>query len=477
MRVRVLRRALNGSSDTSSNVATEFADIVVLIPGITGSVLEQDGREVWSASASAVLRALFTRGDTIRKLMLDADDPDLDDLGDGVRATRLVDDVHLFPGLWSIDGYTKVARRLSTRLRLVSGATFFTLPYDWRRDNRVAARRLQRESDQWLARRRASSPDAKLVIVAHSMGGLVARYFLEVLGGWRDTRALITFGTPHRGSINALETLVNGIPKGDVIGLTELCRSFTSIYQLLPIYPCLDTGDGSLVRVSETDDIPALAARDRERIRAAAAFHREIERAVESNQASVGTGATRYAIHSVVGLDQPTSQTAIARNGRVQVLRARNGTDESGDGTVPRVSATPIEFGESNAVFAAARHGSLQNTDAVLAHVQGVLTKPRDLGNVKAVGAEITLSLDIDSLFAAQEPVCFAVAPSTPGVPLDAAIESTDGSVPKQVITLPPSDDQWIRIEMPPLPPGAYRITVTGDPTEVEPIADVFAVA
>lgn len=56
--------------------------------------------------------------------------------------------------------------------------------------------------------------DAKLILVGHSMGGIVARCFLEALEGWKDTLAQITFGTPHRGSINALDTLVNWVRKG-----------------------------------------------------------------------------------------------------------------------------------------------------------------------------------------------------------------------------------------------------------------------
>jgi hypothetical protein len=75
----------------------DFADIVVLIPGITGSVLERNGREVWGASAAAVLHGLLSGGRSIQDLILENDDAAVDDLGDGVRATRLVDDVHLFP--------------------------------------------------------------------------------------------------------------------------------------------------------------------------------------------------------------------------------------------------------------------------------------------------------------------------------------------------------------------------------------------
>src|SRR5690606_41822734 len=58
-----------------------------------------------------------------------------------------------------------------------------------------------------LWRKRPGMSKARAILIAHSMGGLVARYYLEVLGGWDSCRALITFGTPHRGSLNALDSL------------------------------------------------------------------------------------------------------------------------------------------------------------------------------------------------------------------------------------------------------------------------------
>ena len=448
-------------------------DIVVLIPGITGSVLERNGKDVWATSAGAVLRGLFSRGDTIQDLRLGDDPPDVDDLGDGVTATKLVGDVHIFPGLWKIDGYGKVAKRLQQRLRLVPGETYFELPYDWRRDNRVAARKLQRELGTWLGRRRQTHPEAKAVLIAHSMGGVIARYFIEVLGGAADTRALITFGTPYRGSLNALDSLVNGVEKLRVVDLTELTRSFTSIHQLLPIYPCYAESDASaLIRLKEASELPGI---DVERVRAADAFHREIEQAVADNQAAAGAGVERYSIKPVVGIDQPTNQSARRDGDRVELLRSRDGDDESGDGTVPRVSATPIEAGEREAAFAATRHASLQNADAVLTHVHGVLTQPRDLGAIKAVGAPTTLSLDVDDLFLSDEPVRFAVRASAPGEALDAVVTNTETAAEK-TLKLPPTDEDWRQAELAPLPPGTYRVTVTGDPTRVEPIADVFGV-
>lgn len=449
------------------------SDIVVLVPGITGSVLERNGKEVWGTSSGAVLRGLLSGGQTVQDLRLGDDPPDVDDLGDGVEATRLVGDVHLFPKLWRIDGYTKVAKRLQQRLRLQPGETYFELPYDWRRDNRVAARKLERQTAAWLGQRRQTHPDAKAVFIAHSMGGLICRYFIEALGGAKDTRALVTFGTPFRGSLNALDSLVNGVEKLDLLDLTELTRSFTSIYQLLPIYPCYDDGGTNLIRLKDAAELPAI---DIARVRAADEFHREIERAVDANQDAAGSGVVRYAIKPVVGIEQPTGQSARPAGNRVEILQSRDGVDEFGDGTVPRPSATPIEEGEGQAAFAASRHASLQNSDAVLTHVHGVLTEPRDLGQVRAVGSPTTLALDVDDIFLADEPVRFAVRASAPGEPLEAVIASTESRA-EEVVPLPATNDEWREAEHAPFPAGTYRLTIRGDPTRVEPVVDVFAVA
>ncbi|WP_454131014.1 esterase/lipase family protein [Kitasatospora aureofaciens] len=99
---------------------------------------------------------------------------------------------------------------------MVPGANFLEFPYDWRLDNRIAARRLtetvERALHEW--RQHTGNPAAKVIFLAHSMGGLVAaRYYLEALEGWRDCRALFTFGTPYRGSLNPLGFLANGYKK------------------------------------------------------------------------------------------------------------------------------------------------------------------------------------------------------------------------------------------------------------------------
>ena len=234
-----------------------FEHLVIVLPGISGSVLSKDGKEVWGTSTAAIWRAVTSGGESIRALAIKGvDDPSLDDLGDGVKATGLVQDLHIIPGLWKIDGYTGLVNRLQSSLQLEPGRNLFEFAYDWRRDNRVSARKLAQAAKGWLDRWRATSgaSEAKLVLVAHSMGGLVSQYFLEVLGGWKDTRALVTFGTPYRGSLNALGYLANGFSEGVgplKVDLTSTLATFTAVYQLLPAFECVDRGDGKLERIGE----------------------------------------------------------------------------------------------------------------------------------------------------------------------------------------------------------------------------------
>ena len=446
-------------------------NVFVLIPGITGSVLEKNGKTIWGPSAGFVLGMLTGAG--IKDLVLGEDNPD-DEQGDGTTATRVFPDVHLFPGLWKIDGYTKVAERLQQNLELEKGANYFEFPYDWRRDNRLAARRLQRASATWLARRREKFPGAKLVLLAHSMGGLVARYFLEVLDGWRDTAALITFGTPYRGSLDALDSLANGVHKLlRAVDLTAAVRSFTSTYQLLPIYQCYDAGTGALVHLKEVDQIPGLV---HDRVVAADGFHREIENAVKEHRGDAAYTGDRYAIHPCIGLEQPTAQTARVSGSRVELISSRGGKDESGDGTVPRVSASPIEEGEGHAIYAATRHASLQNADAVLTHVQGVLTQVADLDRLRA-RPPVAVSLDLEDVFLAGEPISISAAASEPGENLTLTVEDAESNRQVATAKLPRSDAKWRHAELPPLPSGIYRAIVSGALSRVLPVSDVFVVA
>ncbi|MGZ8603256.1 MAG: lipase/acyltransferase domain-containing protein [Actinomycetota bacterium] len=447
-------------------------DVVVLLPGITGSVLRKDGKDVWAMSPGAVLRAVLSLGESITDLEL-KDDGALDD---GVTAPRLMPDLHLIPGLWKIDGYGKVGRYIREAFDVEPERNYFEFPYDWRRDNRRAAAQLKERSDVWLHDRRVDHPDAKLVLVAHSMGGLVARYFLECLDGWRDSRMLVTFGTPFRGSLNALGFITQGMRKGfgplTLVDLSNLLRSFTSVYQLLPIYPCLrNEGAEGLVRLTEAgSSIPNL---DPTRVAAADVFHREIERAVEAHADDDEYRSNRYAIHPIVGTFQPTGQSAARTGSEVEILRSYRGQDRGGDSTVPRDSATPIELPhEEGAMFASERHASLQNLDGALVHLAGVLSG-RDTGAFRGLPAT-RLGLDLDDLYGADQRIPVRVRSEDEAAVLTAWVQDERG-VEVARSELPRGIDEWRHMELGPLPAGTYRIGVAGGPL-VQPVADRFVV-
>jgi hypothetical protein len=454
-----------------------FEDLVVLLPGITGSVLRREGKDVWAASPKAVLGGLLSRGGSIRHLKLEDDPPDVDDLQDGVTVGGVIQDAHVIPGLWSIDGYTSVRTSVCGELGLTPGESFFEFAYDWRRDNRVAARRLQRESHEWLQAARArGAKDPKLILVAHSMGGLVSRYFLECLGGWRVTRRLVSFGTPYRGSLNAVNFLANGFHKGWgplSIDLSDVLRSFTAVHQLLPIYPCVDHGDGQLRRVAEAT-VPNV---DAGKAAAALAFHHEIRDAVTANLKDDAYRDARYGIHPVVGTVQPTWQSARVDDGRVTLARAYEGEDHKGDGTVPRVSSVPVEIErEQGAMYSGERHAALQNAEPVLRQLLGVLTVPdRQPDRFKAF-AGTPLGLELEDAYLDTEPVHVRVTPEEDlAERLHVVVADAETGAEARRAPLLKRPDGPFEAELAPLPSGVYRVHVAGG-EQAEPVHDVFAV-
>jgi pimeloyl-ACP methyl ester carboxylesterase len=433
-----------------------LGDVVVLLPGILGSVLQRDGKDVWAPTPGAVARGLWTLGRSVRALELTSDPWEVDDLGDGVTAPRLVSSVHLVPGLWSIDVYAGITAMVTETFDVVPGETYLEFPYDWRRDNRVAARRLQRLVEEKLHAQRRVNPDAKVILIGHSMGGLVARYYLECLGGRGDARMLITFGTPHRGSLNAVDFLVNGFVKKlgplRLADLSELLRSLTSVYQLLPIYPCVDVGAGNQ-RVAEVD-LPHV-----DRDRAAAALH-DFHRAIEAGAATHAVGD--YAIHSVVGITQATKQSGRLDGERLVLVERYGDEDMGGDGTVPRVASTPIETDDLRPayqpMYSSEQHGSLQLAEAVQTQLRGILTA-RPLTGFRAVQG---VRVEADDILATGESLLVRALPDAGGLTLRATVtDVATGQVLRSVVLARDADEVHTG-EIAPLPAGDHRLRVDG---------------
>lgn len=454
-------------------------DVVVLLPGILGSVLRKNGADVWGLSKGTIARALWHFGDNITDLAIPEDQLDRDDYDDSVTATALLPDTHLVPYFWKVDGYSHVARTLQSSLNLTAGQNYFEFPYDWRRDNRVAARRLKELSAGWLdARRRAGAKNPKLILIAHSMGGLVSRYFLEVLEGWRDTRMLITFATPYRGSVNALNFISNGLVKRigpiKLLDLSKMLRSFPSAYQLLPTYACFDpAGNGNYLHLDKATGIPNL---DPARVAGAFEFHNEIRRAVAAHADDEEYRERGYRMFPIIGTTQPTFQSAVWNGQAVEALREFQGKDDGGDGTVPRGSATPLEMeNQQGAVFAAEQHASLQNLQSVLTHVHGLISDI-DFKSSRYKALTAAIGVEVDDAFETGEPIKVRARAENVSGDLFAKINDVGTGADLAEVKLAKGSSRWQTTEIPPLPEGTYRVTVRDAEGKSSPVSDVFVV-
>ncbi len=131
-----------------------------------------------------------------------------------VPPTLIHDPVIIIPGLlgsaekngvWLIDPIFHVYDNLIATLKAngyVEGTDLFTFGYDWRNSNVDTAILLKSK----IAAIRSLCSCSKIDLVAHSMGGLVARQYIESPSYANDVEQLIFLGTPHLGAPKAYLT-------------------------------------------------------------------------------------------------------------------------------------------------------------------------------------------------------------------------------------------------------------------------------
>ncbi len=135
---------------------------VIVVPGVMGSELWGGNERVWPN-----VRMLFTNPEILRL----TDDTKLE-------ARGLVNDVVVVPNFLKLEHYGRLTDYLKESLGYEKGKDLMEFAYDWRRDLRHSAKRLAATVDTWKV-------DGPITIVAHSMGSLVSRYYIERLGGSR----------------------------------------------------------------------------------------------------------------------------------------------------------------------------------------------------------------------------------------------------------------------------------------------------
>jgi hypothetical protein len=383
-------------------------DAVIVVPGTMGSELVDvaSGRQLWGLRDARWYVQAWTSSAGLQDLAL-TEDERAGRYG-RIRPGRLLRFPAFAPMLRGFEPYTPLLSVL--RDAALAPAAVAEFPYDWRlpvaHNAGLLAAAIERHFASWrdhpayreFLRRFPDSDPARVAIVAHSMGGLLARHICGRDDIGSLVRFVLTLGTPFYGAPKAAILLARGegapmpLPRRR---LTDLARTLPSVYHLLPVYRCVDVGDDA--RRLTSSDLADLGA-DRALAEQAFTWHASV------------SDVTPWGHVQVVGAHQPTMQaitleagTASARSYTCSPTGTGiDRTDLAGDGTVPRESA---QLPHGAAVPLAQSHGALaRSREAVL--IARDLLEDRRTGPWQGAGDH---GLDVTDVAPTGSPVRLAV--------------------------------------------------------------------
>jgi len=245
---------------------------------------------------------------------------------------------------------------LLMRLHL-EDAGFEVVPhvFDWRRNLTDLGRELSQ---------RIAGEKGRVMIVAHSMGGLVTRAAFRQ--GLRNVERFVMLAVPNHGSLAPVEALrgqyglARLIARGDLVNnakdlAEEVFRTFPGLYQMIldrRLHPGLD--------LFEASQWPSQGPRpDRQLLAAARGVDRLLAGPAETPD---------IPWHLIAGTGQPTKVAARMGDNEFEYL-----VTNEGDGTVPLASA--LLPGLASTFFARAGHGFFANDGKVRAATVDLLRR------------------------------------------------------------------------------------------------------
>lgn len=267
---------LGGLYSKAARRSHDDGNAVIVIPGILGSRLRdsESGQLVWGAFEKTTSNPETPGGARLVAIPMEKGLP-LEELTDNVHSDGALDrvKVSLFGLPIELNAYINILSTLgaggyldeslaSNQRNMIDYGddhfTCFQFDYDWRLDNIENAKRLNdfiEEKRAYILKEYESrghpKDDVKFDIVAHSMGGLLTRYYLRygaddlpedgsipevTWKGAEHVDKVIIIGTPNAGAVGAVENLFVGRDFGPFLPKYEpaVIGTMPSLYQQLP---------------------------------------------------------------------------------------------------------------------------------------------------------------------------------------------------------------------------------------------------
>ena len=438
--------------------------LVVVIPGIGGSKLAD-------ASGTIVYR------DGLGPLLSVVRDPSVLDPNNELRPVGLIG--HCSVICWQLmTGYDGLLNGISKGLGLPPGrvvtagaelvdpdATVVAFPYDFRRSVEHIANDLDR-----VVRERAQG--RRVVLVAHSMGGLVAAWWWAFMSEGIDVDQIITLGTPFRGAAKALNVLVNGMRIGPYVpqAVTDTVRTWDSVFDLLPHYQVVDGNDKYRYPYELPSGITSAVAGFSGKALNAYQKNRCLHDALVNKVAESGRNPfTVYYSqgHATLGhasIDTHSDGLVVAKGNP----RAIPASWDGGDGTVPMFSTIPdvVERDVSRWRRLAGKHQDLVEEKSVFEHLSEysrTRLPAAARGGSYEVSAYLQLDLDDVVLAGTEAEVRIRVVDKAGSV---LEPENVGGNVGGNRFLADRGDGGWWLVQLPALKEGVHSVmlSATGIP-------------
>jgi len=431
-------------------------DAIIFIPGILGSRLSLNEEEVWPPTPVEAWSGYHR----IPQLM----DP-------GVIATGIIDNVLCFQFYKPIDDDLAA-------IAAATGAVKVDFFYDWRKDIKLYAAPMLAQKLQQVAASGAQS----ITLVAHSMGGLVARLLLE--GGdyaneawFAKIKRFVGICNPHHGAPQALAEAMglagtSGIAADDMPTLTSDPR-YPAAYQNLPApnYNRLRKQPGNIpLNIYKSSVANAFSLSSANLAAAKSSFA-----AIDLNKRPA---TVEYSL--IAGSQQSTLEQINVVGSTFPFV-----TDTAGDGTVPLWSAAPGAIG---AFVTPGDHIGILKTGPFRTHLFQILTAGQVMAQRFATTPVVAISLN-KVVYAPGEMMSVLIVPDSPTHEIKGTLQFAKAADaggrafaqhgpehPIQYLGAPVKNLAPMQIPAP-TEPGAYRLSFEGDHKSTEVSSAVFVVS